>query len=232
VRGAERVVVVTTRQLLVDDPRLAQRLAQLLRAGVSFEEATRALGRTGLELRQRTYAIDELSPEVRTEVERLPEGGWSDVRPWRGRSAIFQLVSREERTRGSIPRLGAGLDPVETDRLAQRSAAAQRAQQTAQREAAATEGYEQAAVTEQVTPEYPASLTEPGKVVVEVDVGVTDTPTATRIVESSNAAFDQAALVAAQRSKYRAARRHGVPEQATITLTFNFVAPQPSGSNP
>jgi TonB family protein len=226
VRDAERVVVVTCRQLLIDDPRLAARLSQFLRAGASLEEATRALGRTDLVPRQREYAIDELQPEIRSEAERLPEGGWSEVRPWKGRSMIFQVVSREERTRGTIPRLGAGLDAAETDRLAQRAAAAQRAQSSQQ--IAESSEYQPAVVTEQAIPEYPGSLTEPGTVVVEVVIGVTDTPTSTRVLESSNRLFDQAAISAAQHSKYRSAKRRGIPEQATLTLTFNFVAPQPS----
>jgi TonB family protein len=232
-RDAERVVVVTCNQLLIDDPQLAERLARLLRAGAALEDAKRALGRTDLEPRRREYALDELAPEIRSTVEQLPEGGWSPVRPWRGRSALFQVVAKAERERGSIPDLGEGLGQSELDRLAlQRSAARQRSSGGPAFDPA--QQYQPAAVVQQVVPEYPAGLTGSGDVVVQVEIGPSDDVTSSRVLSSFDRQFDQAATDAAQHSRYRSARRKGTPEAGSVTLTFKFVAPgeQPNPADP
>jgi TonB family protein len=223
----EQVVVVQCRQLLVSDPRQAQRLAELLHAGVTLEDARRGLGSIDIDETTRSYALDELQPELRAEIDTLAEGGWGGLREWRGRSALFQLVTREERARNMIPALGEGLDAAELERLANRQRAlGSRAPSAAAPPAADAQP---ATVVEKATPQYPEGITESADVTVQVEIGLSDDYLGARIVSSTNAQFDQSALDAAQRSTYRSARRNGVPERGTVTINFRFVAPgQPS----
>lgn len=221
--GSEQVVVVTCRQLLVSDPRKAERLGRLLRAGATLQEAERALGRIDVDEATREYAIDELQPELRAEIETIPIGGWSSVRLWRGRAALFQVVAKEERPRSSLPALGENLDAREQDRIAglrRPNASGNRAPVQA-----ATADAQPATVVEQATPEYPENVQVSADVSVQVTVGLSDDFVDARVLSSSNSLFDQPALDAAQRSTYRSARRNGIPERGTVTLNFHFVAP-------
>jgi len=225
---AEQVLVVQCRQLLVSDPRQAERLAVLLRAGKSLDEARRAVGTVDIDESTRTYALDELQPELGAEVDSLAPGSWSRLREWRGRSALYQVVSKEEKPRDSIPALGEGLDAAEQQRVA----GLRRSQPAAARAAPApAEGDVQpATVVEKATPKYPEGIAESADVTVQVEVGLSDDYVGARIVSSTNAQFDQAALDAAQRSSYRSARRNGVPERGSVTIQFRFVAPGTPGA--
>jgi hypothetical protein len=217
------VLVVTCRQLLVSDPRIAERLGRLLRSGATLEEAEKALGRVDLDEATRKYAIDDLQPELRAEVEALPVGGWSDVRPWHGRSSLFQVVAKEDRPRGSVPELGQNLDAREQERIAN----LQRASSTGNRPSVpvANADVQPAAVVEQARAQYPPNVQESADVSVQVTVGLSDDYVDARVVNSTNSLFDQPALDAAQRSTYRSARRNGIPERGTVMLNFRFVAP-------
>jgi hypothetical protein len=223
-RSLEKVAAVTCRQILVADPQKAARLASLLHSGASLEDAQRALGRVDLVEVNRDYALEELSPEVRAEVERLPVGGWSSVRPWKGRSAIFQVVTKDERERRALPALGRGLDADEqNDLAAQRRQVARTQKPSAGDE---TADYENASVVTQVSPEYPPNATGPGEVTVQVQLGASDDVIDAIVMNTTDPIFEFPARDAARRSQYRSARRNGIPERSAVTLTFKFVAPQ------
>ena len=224
----EKVLVVRCRQLLVGQPAAAERLGELLRGGASFEMARRAVGSIDLTERIRDYAIDELEPELRREVEALPAGGWSRTRPWNGRVALFQVVAKETRERGTIPALGAGLSGDEQSRLARvvRDRPAPAVAAAADQAANDTRDIDHAAVVQQIQPVTPEHATQGGTVIVVVQVGRTDDVTDVRVESSTATMFNQAAMDAARRSTYRSARRNGIPEPDAVTITFNFPAPR------
>ena len=224
----EQVLVVRCRQLLVGQPAAAERLGELLRSGSSLEAARRAAGSPEVTDRTRDYAIDELQPDLRREVESLPEGGWSRPRPWNGRVALFQVVSKETRERGTIPALGAGLSADEQSRLArtQRERPAPAAVAAATETNNETRDVEPAAVVQQGQVAPPENALTGGTVTVVVQVGRTDDVNDVRVEFSTDPMFNQAALDAARRSTYRSARRNGIPEPGTVKITFNFPAPQ------
>jgi TonB family protein len=169
---------------------------------------------------------------------------------------IYQVVSKGERTRGSVPKLGSGLDAEEQGRLTrnlqarQQAAAPPRSAQqpptanpnqpldpnrlpgnlvppAGQQPPAQTEpGVEPATVAEQKPPEYPPGVTKSGTVVVDVDVGPLGEPIEARVVTSTDSVFDPPALEAARQSTYTPKKRFGAPERSTVRLTFQFRAPQ------
>jgi hypothetical protein len=223
-RDLEKVQAVTCRQLLIADPQKAARLATLLRSGASFEDAQRALGHVDVVEQSRDYALEELAPDIRAEIASLPVGGWSTVRPWRGRSAIFQVVAKDERERRALPQLGRGLGTDEQNDLA-----ADRRQVAKTRRPSSTEetaDFENAAVVTQVSPEYPPNANGPGEVTVQVQLGASDDVIEAIVMHASDPVFEFPARDAARRSQYRSARRNGIPEKSAVTLTFKFVAPQ------
>ena len=222
--GREQILVVRCRQLLVGHRLAAERLARLLRSGASLEEARKAIGSIDIDDRTRDYAVDDLQPELRAEVEKLPEGAWSGVRNWNGRAALFQVVSKQRRERRSIPELGAGLDTDEQSRMArvQRPVQAPPSRPVAD-ETADTEGAE---VVNQVTPQYPEDAMAAGAVTVLVTVGRSDEVISVDIETSSDPVFNRAAQDAAHRSTYRAQRQGGTPVGGSVRVTFQFPAPQ------
>jgi TonB family protein len=143
------------------------------------------------------------------------------VRPWRGRSALFQVVSKGERQRGSVPALGQGLDREELERLA----AQQRTVPPPPRPESQDPDFKPATVVQQAQAQYPQGIQESAEVTVQVDVGLSDDYIGARVLRSTNPIFDQSALDAAQRSTYRSARRAGIPERGTLNLVFRYVAP-------
>jgi TonB family protein len=233
----ERVPVVRCRQVLVSHPAQAERLAALLRSGANLDEVRRAAAGVEIEEHTREYALEELQDDVRSEVEALPAGGWSRVRPWHGRAALFQVVEKAERARSELPQLGAGLDASERDRVAEagRASAARRASAPPPAAAAATgaeRGVEKAAVVNQVSPEFPPTASGGGEVTVLVEIDRLGQPIDVRVVSSSDRIFEIAAMDAARRSTYRGAKRDGIPEPGTVTLTFRFVAPTAQPGEP
>jgi TonB family protein len=224
----EQVLVVRCRQLLIGQPAAAERLGELLRGGASFEAARRAVGSIDLTDRTRDYALDELEPDLQREVEALPAGGWSRTRPWNGRTALFQVVDKQTRERGTIPALGAGLSPDEQARLArvQRDRPAPAAVAAANAASAETRDLDPAAVVQQVQPTPPENVTIGGTVTVVVQIGRTDDVTDVQVESSSDALFNAPALDAARRSTYRSANRNGIPEPGSVRITFNFPVPQ------
>jgi hypothetical protein len=227
-RSLEKVAAVTCRQILIADPQKAARLAALLQSGASLEDAQRALGRVDMVEVNRAYALEELAPEVRAEIEKLPVGGWSSVRPWRGRSSIFQVVAKDERERRALPALGRGLGTDEqNDLAAQRRQIARDQRPSASDE---TADYENATVVTQVSPEFPPNASGPGEVTVQVQLGASDDVIDAIVMRASDPIFEFPARDAARRSQYRSARRNGIPEKSAVTLTFKFVAPQPPGT--
>lgn len=224
----EQVLVVRCRQLLIGQPAAAERLGELLRGGASFEAARRAVGSIDLSERTRDYAIDELEPDLRREVEALPAGGWSRTRPWNGRTALFQVVDKQTRERGTLPALGAGLSAEEQSRLAraQRDRPAAAAVAAANAAAAETRDSDPAAVVQQVQPTPPEDATTGGVVTVVVQIGRTDDVTDVQVESSSAEIFNAPAIDAARRSTYRSASRNGIPEPGSVRITFNFPAPQ------
>lgn len=223
-RGDE-VAVVRCRQLLIGHPEHARRLATLLRAGAALEDAKRAIGGVDIVERQRDYALEDLEPDLRAEIETLPAGGWTRVRTWRGRSALVQVVARLQLSRSALPLLGEGLSDAERERLSasyRMNAAPPTPRTPAPNETAILQP---AAVLEQVKPETPANLQDGGEVVVLVEVGREGEAVDARVQYSSNPALEEAALTAARRSRYRAATRLGIPEPGSVTLTFRFASP-------
>jgi len=230
-RGDE-VAVVHCRQILIGHPEHARRLAALLGAGATLEDARRAIGGVDVVERQRNYALEDLEPDLRTEIEALPDGGWTRLRTWRGRSVLVQVVDRLQLSRSMLPALGEGLSDAEREKLSARfrlnasppPPRPQNPDQTAE---------QPAAVLEQVKPETPPNVQGGGEVVVLVEVGREGEAVDVRVLNSTNPALEEAALNAARRSRYRAATRLGIPEQGTVTVTFRFAAPgAPPEENP
>ena len=219
-----RVLVVHCRQILVSNPERAAALEKLLRHGVSLDKATKSLGITDLVQNTRTYAIDDLGPEIRAEIESVPDSTWSRARPWRGRYALYQVVRREESPRSAVPKLGEGLDAQERSRL---NARLQRAQQPTPAQTPQVDSdFVPASVDQQAPAEYPAAATGNGEVAILVEVGRTGTPGDIRVDTSTDPVFEAPAINAARNSKYRAATRAGIPEPGTVRLVYKFEAPQ------
>jgi TonB family protein len=221
--SGEVVLVVHTRQILVSDPTQAGLLERLLQRGVAFETAQRTLGITEVDERRREYAVDELEPRIRAEIEALPDSAWSRGRPWRGRTAFFQVLRREERRRGSVPPLGENLDDKERSRLANLYRAAERPA------TAPPPGVDPdlvpAAVVDQVKAEFPPAASESGEVTLAVEVGRIGDVVSVRVESSTHPIFEPPAIAAARASTYRAAMRAGLPEPGTVRLTYRFAAP-------
>jgi len=221
---AEQVLVVHCRQILVNDPHRAAALERMLRAGVPLEKAAKSLGIVDLVQSSRRYVIDELSPEVRAEIESVPDSTWSRARPWRGRYAFYQVLGREQRPRSAVPKLGEGLDAGERSRLA--SGLQRLPQPTASQPPAPDADFQPAVVEQQELAEYPAAATGSGEVTLVVDVGRTGAPLGVRVEASTDPIFEGPAIEAARRSRYRAAVRSGTTEPGTVRLTYKFTAPQ------
>jgi hypothetical protein len=219
-----RVLVVRCRQILVSNPQRAATLEKLLHLGVPLDKATKSLGITDLVQNTRTYAIDDLGPEIRAEIESVPDSTWSRARPWRGRYALYQVVGREESPRNAVPKLGEGLDAQERSRLNSRL---QRAQQPVPAQAPQVDSdFVPASVEQQAPAEYPAAATGNGEVAILVEVGRTGTPGDIRVDTSTDPVFEAPAKTAARNSKYRDATRAGIPEPGTVRLVYKFAAPQ------
>ena len=223
VDSTDVVQVVRCRQILVADPKRVPHLQRLLEQGVPLEQALQQLGITGVEQSRREYAVDELEPQVQAEIEALADSGWSRPRPWRGRTAFFQVLEREERLRHTLPRLGENLDQEEKNRLASQLRAPEQQQQQG---AGADPELQPAAVLEQVPAQYPPGAIESGEVTVVVEVGRLGDVLGVRVENSTARVFDEAAITAARDSKYRAATRGGIAEPGSVRLTFKFAAPQ------
>jgi TonB family protein len=216
------VEVVRCRQITLGQPARADRLAAFLRSGSDLETARRAVGGVEVTERTRDYALADLEPDIRDEIATLPVGGWSRVRTTRGRATLFQLVSRDRRDAASLPALGSGLGAEETARL-QRLQRPRPPVPVVHDETGDTEA---AVVVQQVPPEYPSGATTSGQVTVRVRIGRADDVVDVSLENSTDPVFEAAALYAARRSTYRAARRDGIPESSEVVVTFNFVAPQ------
>jgi TonB family protein len=223
-----KVFVVRCRQLLVSHPVEAVRLASLLRAGTSLERARQAVVGVAFTERSRVYLMDELDPAVRREVESLPTGGWSEPRPWRGRTLVFQVVEKGLRPRSSVPKLGQGLAPEELDRVA-RMVPEHVAPRIASPDSA---DFTPASVVKQAKPEYPRDATKAGEVTLQVTVGRVGEVVEVRRSTASDPIFEGPAMEAARRSTYRPARRNGLPEQGNVMLTFQFTPANPDLTNP
>lgn len=222
--SSEVIAVVRLRAVLVGRADQAVRLAELLRDGASLESAERAVGGVKIDEKTRDLPLEDLEPALRAEVEALEPGSWTGVRPWRGRSAFFQVVAKEDRPRSTLPKLGEGLDEQEQARLATlRHPMPARAVKLENTEAG--RDYQPAAVVTQQPAAYPSSATTAGEVTVEVQIGLADNVLDVRVIESTDRVFEPAAMVAAQRSTYQSARRLGVPEQGTVRLKFPFAGP-------
>jgi TonB family protein len=219
-----RVPVVHCRQILVSGPQRAAQLEKLLRLGVPLDKATKSLGITDLVQNTRTYAIDDLGPEIRAEIQSVPDSTWSRARPWRGRYALYQVLGREESPRSAVPKLGEGLDAQERSRL---TAKLQRAPQpTVSQAPDASSDFVPASVEQQAPAEYPAAATGSGEVAIMVEVGRTGTPGDIRVDTSTDPIFEAPAKEAARNSRYRPATRSGIPEPGTVRLIYKFAAPQ------
>jgi TonB family protein len=224
------VEIVRCRQLTIGQPARAERLAALLQSGADLETARRAVGGADIVERTREYALDELEPDIRAEIASLPEGGWSRVRTTRGRATIFQVVAKSRRDAATLPQLGAGLGHEEQARLQATLKPRPAPVQPVQDE---TRDVDAAAVVQQVQPEYPQGATTSGEVTVLVRIGRADDVIDAEVQNSTDPQFNEAALRAARRSTYRAARNDGIPEVSTVTVTFKFVAPaQAPGQDP
>jgi TonB family protein len=223
VDSSEIVLVVQLRQILVSDPERAPLLGRMLQSGMTLEEAKQTLGITDVDERRREYALDELAAEVQAEIEALPDSAWSSPRRWRGRTAYFQILAREERGRGTVPALGENLGPEERNRLVSTLPAKQ---QPKLAQPALDANLTPASVTEQVPAEYPPTATESGEVTLVVDVGRLGEVQNVRVESSTDRIFEEPAIEAARESTYRAADRDGFPEPGTVRLTYKFAAPQ------
>jgi TonB family protein len=228
VDSSEIVPVVRFRQILVSDPDRVPLLEQLLQAGMSLEEAKQSLGITDVDERTRIYAVDELAPDIQAEIEALPDSGWSRGRPWRGRTAFFQVLERDERGRATLPVLGENLDAQERSHLA--SSLRKLPQQTQPAATGLDANLTPAAVVEQVAAEYPPTATESGEVTLVVEVGRLGEVQNVRVENSTDRIFEEPAITAARESKYRAADRDGFPEPGTVRLIYKFAAPQSPGA--
>jgi hypothetical protein len=231
--SSESVAVVRLRAVIVGRTDQAQRLVELLRGGATLDAARRALGGLAGDEVTRELALEDLRPGLREEVQGLAEGGWTGVHPWRDRAALFQVVAKDNRRRSTLPKLGEGLDEKEQARLANlhhpMPTRAPRVENPDQgRE------YQAAAVVQQERPAYPPSAMASGDVTVEVKIGLADDVVDAQVTSSTDPIFEPPALTAARRSTYRSARRNGVPEPASLRLTFRFVAPStaPPDSQP
>jgi hypothetical protein len=218
----ELVLLIVCRQVLISQPERAELLQQLLQVGVPLQEATRTLGIVDFVEIVREYAIDEVHPDVRAQILALPDSAWSTARPWRGRFAFFQILGREVRARGTLPRLGEGLGDQERARLSR----LQRLPDTPQTQAPQPgQDYEPAQVVEQKQPDYPPAATETGEVVLVVEVGRGNSVLGVTVESSTDPIFEGPAIDAARASTYRAAQRGQVPEPGTVRLTYRFAAP-------
>jgi len=224
--------VVRCRQIQIGHPQHARRLASLLRAGAALEDARRAIGGIEVVERQRDYALEDLEPDLRREIEALPDGGWTRPRTWRGRSVLVQVVGRLRVSRATLPKLGEGLSDAERERLTTRYRLNAAPPPPRPKDSSESAMLQPAAVLEQVQPETPANVQDGGEVEVLVEVGREGEAVDVRVQYASNPALTDAALTAARRSRYRAATRLGIPEPGTVTLTFRFTAPGASEENP
>ncbi|MFQ5600777.1 MAG: energy transducer TonB [Candidatus Krumholzibacteriia bacterium] len=221
----ESVLVVRLRQVLVSAPDRAERLEALLDLGVPFDEATAKLGITDVVESMREYAVDELHPQVRAQVEVLPDSGWSQGRVWRGRSVFFQVLAREERARSRVPKLGEGLDEAERRRLAGLVRTPDRSRDRSQQ--GDEMNLQPASVVEQVAAEYPPGATESGEVTLLVEVGRLGQVLDVSVEKSTDSIFEGPAIDAARASSYRSARRGpGIAEPGSVRLTYKFTAPE------
>ena len=227
----DEVAVVHCRQISLGNPEHARRLAELLRAGATLEDAGRALGGVEWTERERDYALEDLEADLRAEIESLPDGGWTRPRTWRGRSILVQVVSRTQRSRRALPVLGQGLSPEERDQLTARFRL-NKPPPTRPQNPEETAMVQPAAVLEQATPETPADVQEGGEVVVVVSVGREGEAVDVRVQHATNPALEAAAINAARSSRYRAATRLGIPEPGTVTLTFRFASPGAPANEP
>jgi TonB family protein len=223
------VEIVRCRQLTIGQPARAERLAALLQSGADLETARRAVGGADIVERTREYVLDDLEPDIRAEIASLPEGGWSRVRTTRGRATIFQVVAKSRRDAATLPELGAGLGQEEQARLQATLKPRPAPVRPVQDE---TRDAEAAAVVTQVQPEYPQGATTSGEVTVLVRIGRADDVINAEVQSSTDPQFNDAALRAARRSTYRAARTDGIPSVSTVTVTFKFVAPAQAGQDP
>jgi TonB family protein len=164
---------------------------------------------------------------------------------------LVQVVEREVRARRSVPRLGEGLDARQQQRLAQRIRDANPVPAaplepapgspdfgtavppppptntvTAASPTQVEPGVQPVALLEAEQPESPPDVDKGGEVALQVKVGLLGEVTEVRIVQSTDPVFNEAAEEAARRSRYRVQTRNGIPEEATLTITFKFVAPQ------
>jgi hypothetical protein len=191
----ESIAIVKCRQLLVSDPKQAARLAGLLRAGTHYDEAIQVLGRAEIDDRTREYALEELSPDVRAEIDALA-GGWLEHRaPLPRAQPHLPGAGQRQRERRTLPALGAGLDTEEQNRVA---AASRQSAQPQRPAAGETSDLEPASVVQQQTPEYPQGATGSGEVTVDVEVGLSDDLIDARIVHSSDTIFETSATDAAR----------------------------------
>jgi len=218
------VSVIRCRQVLVSDPERAALLARMLQRGVRLDAATRKLAIVDYVDTVREYALEDLDTELRLQLEALSDSAWTEPRRWHGRTAFVQVLARENRPRSSIPGLGQGLSESERQRLSRLQRLQVRDHRTEQ---VVDPGTEPAAVVDQLRPEYPPAATGSGRVVLIVEVGRLSQVLDVTVEHSTDPVFESAAIDAARRSRYRAAKRPpGIAEPGTVRLTYEFTAPE------
>jgi len=231
--AADAIPVVLLRQILIDNPSHAVQLRDLFDAGVSWSDAQQLLKLHDFKEYTREYALEDLSSQIRLEVEALADSSWSFGHPWRGRTMFYQVLSRSNHSRAALPALGQGLNAQERSRLA---ALRPQLRQPAgggvdNRANNPDDGLVLVVIVKQEAPVYPeGAFDDPiefidGEVVLVVTIGRQGDVTKIEVDRSSNRLFEEAAREAAQKSEYRSAKRNGIPEPGIIRLNYTFTVP-------
>ena len=171
--------------------------------------------------------------DLKGPVEALADSSWSSGHPWRGRTMFYQVLTRANRSRATLPALGQGLNPEERSRLATlRPQLRQPASRGVDnRQGNLDDGLVQVVIVKQEAPVYPeGEFDDPiefidGEVVLIVTIGRQGDVTNIEVDRSSSRLFESAAREAAQKSEYRPATRNGTPEPGTIRLNYTFKVP-------
>ena len=223
--------VVLLQQILIENPHQARQLRDLFDAGVSWSSARPLLKLGTVQEYTREYALEDLAAEMALEIAALPDSTWSSEHPWRGRTMFFLVLARAERSRASLPALGAGLNSHERNRLVQLHPNLRQPVIKASGETSPSESDLVAAVLEkQEQPIFPEEANMDGEVTLLVFIGRQGDVTKVTVVESTSILFEKAAIEAAQRSVFRSATRNGVPEPSSLKITYPFRVPGGQGA--
>ena len=230
--AADAIPVVMLQQILIANPNHALQLRDLFDAGVSWSEAQQLLKMHDFEEYLREYALEDLSTQIRQEVEALADSSWSSGHPWRGRTMFYQVLSRANRSRAALPELGQGLTAQERSKLASlRPQLRQPSSGGVDNRENPDSAVIQVVIIKQEAPVYPEdAFDDPiefidGEVVLIVSIGRQGDVTDIEVDRSSSRLFEDAAREAAQKSEYRSASRGGIPEPGTIRLNYTFKVP-------